>query len=248
MSAERWGRDQGAVPVVLVAVLGGLAVLGAGAGFGAQRLLVDDEPTFQRAVVRGPVALYDCPGGAEVATLHGGDRVFITARGDDGWLRLRNPSDPNGQWWVDGARLAPDTSIDELPLVDCFGSGQSDTALDGPAELAAGETTTTVEDEAAGTATTDAVPDSTVATPPGQPTTTSGGPPPSAPSTTGPPTTPPPPPADTTGPALSVSVSPTGIWELNGGGISCGADPRQATLTANVSDPSGVSLVRATWS
>jgi hypothetical protein len=51
---------------------------------------------------------------------------------------------------------------------------------------------------------------------------------------------------DTTGPSLNVSRNPTAIWEQNNLPLCIGS-PMQATITANASDPSGVTSVRASW-
>lgn len=240
---------------MVVVTLGLLAAAGAGAGFGAQRLL--EEPSGDSGeLVRAPVAAFDCPGGVEIGELHGGDRVLITARGADGWLRIRDPFDVESAWWVPAGAVGADESVEQLDLVDCGGTVLEPGRLDAggaPVEEASPEeTTTTVAGEAPPST---IIVDGQVVVPqpsPGAPSTTAPSVPrprpgPTVPSNPSPPP-PPPPPSDTTGPALTVAVSPADIWELDGGGISCGTLPRQATLAANVSDPSGIAEVRATWS
>lgn len=76
-------------------------------------------------------------------------------------------------------------------------------------------------------------------------------PPTTRPPTTQPPTTSPPEtttvPPDRSGPSLDAWLGGAELWEMDGGGISCGNNPRSTTVSAAVSDPSGIASVTATW-
>ncbi len=53
---------------------------------------------------------------------------------------------------------------------------------------------------------------------------------------------------DTTPPEVGqLSVAPDLIWELDSEVISCGAEPRQATISAQASDDRGVAAVTLSW-
>ena len=81
------------------------------------------------------------------------------------------------------------------------------------------------------------------------PTTTATPPTTAAPTTTAAPaTTVTTPAADTTPPSITKQVaSPSQIWELDTEGISCGSNPRQSTVTAQVTDDRGVASVTVSW-
>ena len=262
--------DRGAVQLSALALVGAVAVGAGTAGVVTQRALSDGSDGPETAVEaaaegRGTVAAYDCEGTTVVGRVSGGDRIYVTAvsADDDAWLRIRNPLDPTGSWWIDAGRVDVDTDLDGLPAVGC------DDGDDGPGgtELAAGAPTTTVA-----TLPTDPTAETTVpgeepfeppevpGLPPAtQPPPTPGGPVttlgPSGPVTTSGPsptttaapgTTTTPPPVDTSGPSLSVSVSTADIWEEFP--ASCADKPKTSVITAAVSDPSGVTDVRARWS
>lgn len=269
LSRRRATGDRGATQLAAVAIVGAVALGGGAVGYGAQQALGDDDSAPEPVVIeadeeRGSIATFDCPDGEMIGELHGGDRIYLTGVHEetDGWVRTRDPLSPETIWWIGDERLVADSNLDDLPEVGC----------DDPDELPEDESDDGGGDEvAAADTTTSAPPDTTpstvlVETPqgpqvvivqPGQPLPpnvasgggSSGG---STGGNTGgntgggggpTPTQPP----DTTGPSLSVSISPHDIWEQDGVVICPANYPRQATVTANVSDASGVAQVRATW-
>ena len=253
--------DSGAVQVAVV-VVALVAAVGAGAaGVVTQRALRDEGPGSADEVgadARGTFAAVDCTGEVVVGELHGGDRIFVTARAADGDLvRIRNPIDPDETWWVAASVVDPDDELGALPEVSC---DEPDPDEPGD-EVAAGdpegtspdvstETTEPGDDEDADDEDESGDDPATEPDDPAAPTTTrragpttTSAPGPTTPSPTSPPPTQPP---DTAGPSLSVSASEPHIYEEFPG--LCMGEPRTSTLTAIASDPSGVSQVQATWS
>ena len=220
--------SRGAVQAPLV--VGAVALTAVGALTGAGLRSLDDSGSSYDPQPRATtVVAYDCPGGTAVGELHSGDRIFATARHEDApdWLRVRDPLDPDAEWWIEAHTVDADTDTGDLAVATCASGADPSGETD---EVAAGDTTTSSDTTVPGSTSTPTQPGQTQPLPPG--------------GTIAPPPAPAP---DVTGPSLSLSVSPSEIWELDGGGISCGLRPRQATLTATTSDPSGVPSVTATW-
>jgi hypothetical protein len=202
---------------VLVAVVA--VVAGVGTGVGLWEAALDTGPPTQVVEVRrNRVPTARCPGGPFAGALHGGDRVFATARdASRGWLELRDPRDPNARLWVEARYVEPDGDTADLEVASCEPRG----------EVTFAQSTTTT-------------------TPPGDDRDDDGddGDDPDDGETDG----------DTTGPAITaVGANPTQIWERNlaGNPGSCNNDPSlavQATVSAQVSDPSGVASVTMSWS
>ena len=251
--------ERGLTRLAAVAAVTAFGVGGIAAGVSASALRdraseTDAGPTPATAVA-GLVA-WDCPGGSPVGRLVGGDRVYVVGVHDtqDGWYRTRNPEDSTETWWVPVGSVALDGDSSELTPSGCGDPEPADTSFGvAGASTADGATTTTAPPSTTSTqapsSTTTQAPSSTTTRAPSStttqaPTSTSSVPATTAPTTTAPPTTTP---GDETGPQLALSLSQTKIWEADGGGVSCGNLPRTTTLTAEVSDPSGVAEVRATW-
>lgn len=241
----RWFRLRGvsgAGLFGLVALVGG--GLGAGLAAGDAVDLVSDGTIV---ATLDPVVFYDCPDGAALGTFHRGDRVWATARDEDGgWVQLRGPQLVDVVW-VDAAVVVPDESFDDLAVRDC------DDTTD---VLFEGETATTTATVAGATTTTTKPKKTTTTTRPagggggdGEPTTTTG-----APGTTtttsggggggGTTSTTQ---GDTTGPSITgIDASPSQIREFVE--EFCPEAPT-ATVTVSVSDPSGIQAgsVRLSW-
>jgi hypothetical protein len=188
------------------------------------------EPT---TVASGAAAPYhQCPGGEQLADFHRGDRVFapgVDASGE--WVEVRSPVDMAARVWVEARFVTGDGPLDDLPVTDC---------LVPVAISAAAESTTTSTTEAAGDTTTSSTTTET----------TTGTTAPPATGTTSPPATGTTAPPDSTGPSIAgAAANPVSIWEEDGLGITCpGGTARQATISATVTDPSGVATVTAGWS
>lgn len=266
--------DRGAASALSLALAGSLLAGSVGVGFVAQRTVLADEAVALPE--GGAVPVHVCPGEPAVGALHPGDRVFATAVHDelDGWLRIRNPIAPDERWWIESRHVGTDAPTDELPATGCDDDGP---ATD-PAELADAPDDEPTPDEPAegevevalgpGEEPVDTVPgEGELPLPPGvvpapapgfpapapSPTPGSPTPAPTAPPRPGPgPTSPPPPPPpttaapDTTPPSLNVSRSQAAVWETSPG--LCLGKPSSSVISANASDPSGISQLRATWS
>ncbi len=221
--------DRGAVANLLAIVLGGAAgvIVGGALGF-----FGGGEAPAGGILSLDGVPAYACPGDGEVATLYRGDRILITGRSGD-WLAVRNVRGTNERVFIHTDYVTPDAELSGLPEQNCDDSGVL--------TLASVETTTTTEAPET-TAITEA-PDTTATTEAPPPTTGTT----AAPPTTG--TTAPPP--DTTPPSISnAAASPTQIWEQDGGvfNITCSPpEPRQSSVSANVTDTGGVASVTANW-
>jgi hypothetical protein len=220
-SRSRFGvRGEASIPLALV--LGGSAVAGLVLGgllgfFGLLDLTAEPE----LAATAATATYYDCPNGAASGRVTRGDRVYITGRDADGsWIQVRDPRSVQARVWLRAAHVLPDEAIDGLPVLSC---GLPVTAF---VEIP----DTTTSSTQATTTTTEAATTTAATTTTTQVTTTA-------------------PPADTTGPAIgNAAATPTQIWESDGSGISCPTNtPRQATISAAVSDPGGVAAVTASW-
>ena len=212
------------VPVFVAAGL----LLGGAAGVAAEQAGLSplpesesDEVVEATGVVLGPaVSVLDCPDGAPVAVLAGGDGVLATGRTEDGlWIEIRSPLDVTSPAWMSAGTLDPDGDLDALPVHEC---GVEATTTTVPGATTTSSTTTTST--------------STTTTEPGETTTV-------PPVTTPPPTQPttPPPPPDTTPPTIGTPFTPvTFMVTLDGSGqASCTSDPPPATtalITVPVTD------------
>lgn len=238
--------DRGATQLAALAIVAAVGLGGGVVGYGAQQALDDDSApqpvVLEAGEARGAIVAFDCPGGEAVGELQGGDRVYLTGvhAEEEGWVRTRNPLTTDEVWWITDEQLEPDADLDQLDEVGC-GDPSELPADDGTDEIAAAETTTTAPpDQPPGTVIVETPegPQSVVVQPdrprPGTGENTSPTPAP-----------------DTSGPTLSVSIAtgdptwPDEIYETFP--ATCAGRPKEATLTVNVSDPSGVSQVRATW-
>jgi hypothetical protein len=270
---RRFGGDRGATQLAALVIVGGVGLGAMTAGFVSERAFGSGDGEVATGTVRATIITYDCEGEFPTGAVQGGDRVFITglSDGDETRLRIRNPTQPDETWWMDADQVDADSDLGELVTVPCDGPVADETVDEESGdEVAAGEPTTTASP---GTETAETTPATVIIQTPQGPqvvplspspdVTISGGsgtspspaPSPSPPGPTPPPPTPTPvppspgpapPPADTAGPTLSATVSPAEIWEQHAG--LCAGKDRQATISANVSDPSGVAEVRATWS
>jgi hypothetical protein len=218
--------DRGAAAPTLIAILGGALLAGAVVGgilgaTGAVSLV--GEPAVVADQARA--SYRDCPDGAVLGGLTRGDRVLITGRDAGGeWAEIRSPVSADSRVWIRATQVLPDGDTTGLPVMQCRTPGGT---------IAVQAITTTTTTEVTDTTTADTTPSTTSTT--------------EATGTTG--TTQP---ADTTAPVISnAAVSPSPIWELDGGvfGITCPAsNPRAANISANVTDDVGVTSVNASWS
>jgi hypothetical protein len=215
----RWFGQRGAIQVAAVVVATGVA----GVGFGVQRLAFSDDASGSGRVA---VPVFGCPGEGAVTDVHAGDRVFAVGVHDelDGWLLIRNPVAPGERWWVEARYIDADGATGDLPAFDCATTPVPADAPDVPGEV---------------------LPFPGVGAPTTQPGSPGGGGGGGggggSPGGGGGPA------PDTTGPSLNVSRNPTEIWETTVF-VSCTGRPKQATIFASFSDPSGIASVRATWS
>ena len=252
------------LPLIIgLAVASGIVVGGVFGLFGG-----GGTPSTAATVDINAVPVYACPGEGEVGTLFRGDRVLITGRSGD-WVAVRNVRGSNERVFVRADYVDPDADISGLPEENCDDAGMLTLAgvpIDATATTPPDTATTTV---APGTTTTTTVPPgsttsttSTTATPPSTttststttlpPTTTSTSTttlPPTTTTTTTSTTTTTTQAPDTTPPNIANgNVTPGQIWEQDGLGISCPANtPRDATITAFVTDNVAVTSVTATW-
>jgi hypothetical protein len=212
---------------VVVFLLAMIVAAVIGVALGSRRSGEDTLRSVEGAIsapVGGPaaVALYTCPGDGEVGTLRAGDRVGAVARSADGaWVAVRPLGGGAAEGWVARADIDLQGSVQALPEGSCDDADQLVIAPPGT-EGAADEPATPSDGSADDTVT----PDST--SPPRSTTTTTAS-------------------SDTQGPSLALSLSEVKLWEADGGSIFCGSRPRTSQLRAQVSDPSGVAEVRATW-
>ena len=152
--------------------------------------------------------------------------MLIVGRSDD-WLAVRNVRGHGEVVFVDGASVTPDADTAGLPERDCESAGVLALGTDG--------STTTLPD------TTSTVPGTTT-TVPGTTTTVADTTTTTVAATT---TTA----ADTNPPGVAQqSAVPNHIWEADEPPLTCPpANPRQATISAIVTDDRGVASVTASW-
>jgi len=225
MTVGTWIRS-GAARIVGAAIAGGIAI---GGGIGL--LGVGDSSPDPAFLALDAAPIFACPGTGEVGTLHRGDRVLITGRSGD-WLAVRNVRGSGERVFVAAAVVTPDADLSGLPEENCEDVGAISVAASSTTtSLPDGSTTTTTT--VAGTTTTTEVTTTTT----GAATTTTTT---SATTTTTAP--------DTTPPSISnSSANPNSIWELDFSGIPCGPVDRQSTISATISDASGVTSVVLEW-
>lgn len=153
-------------------------------GFVVQRATSDDA-TAAVALPdnRFAAPVVACPGGPTVDRLHNGDRIFAIGVHDDadGWLLIRNPTDPAEHWYIEARWVSADASTDDLPEIACDDPVPDDVPGEGTELAAPAEDTTTTEpDESTTTSTssstTTAAPDQTTTTRPGPGPTPDPGP------------------------------------------------------------------------
>lgn len=265
---HRWKHkswwERGAINLGVALGIGGLVVVGAGAGMGMQRTVFasDDDPGTGGFVNRrAAVPVFDCPGGAAVDTLHNGDRIFASGVHDEleGWLEIRHPNDPGRGFWIEQRFITPDESVGDLEEAPCveaevfYGepptttTSSSTTTTTRPGQEPADDPDDPDEPDDSGQS---PQPDQTPTTQPssgggGSPGTTtttkpSGGGSPGTTTTTEAP--------DTTGPSISnLGRSPTSIYEKYDPAEPC-ASQHTTTVSASISDPSGVSSATLSWS
>jgi hypothetical protein len=163
--------------------------------------------------------VFACPDGGQVGSLQRGDRVLIVGATDDGsWLAVRNIRGGLETVFLPAVDVVPDDVVEGLPVRDC----------DSPNVVTAEPTTDTTATTTAVTDTTSPT-DSTVTTQTTQPTGTAPRP-------------------DTTNPVVNqVAANPDPIWEQDTESISCGANPRESTVTAQVADDRGIQSVTLSW-
>lgn len=246
----------GAAKGALWKMLGGLTIAAlAGVGVGAwagssgsgsagtnAAGVTGDLPTAQ---------IWRCPDSGEVGHLTSGDRILLTGRSEDrAWARLRDPHDLEANVWVSSAAVDADRDIESLPVVECddptanpdilaLGATVGSTVVpqDDPGDPIEETTTTTAPEDT--TTTADPQP-----TPGPNPTPTPSPDRPDGPTTT---TTAP----DRAGPVITNLVaSPTKITTIDGPGLHCEGELaiKTTTISATISDPSGVNSVRLGWS
>jgi hypothetical protein len=223
----RWG-ERGAVAVAQVGLAAVVVLVGAGLGVGIQRAAgIGDDESIEVALEAVPV--FECPAGAETGEVHRGDRILATGRDDNGgWVEIRDPRNLSERVWVAARHLVPDADLGDLAVRACAPEEQAGTQTEA-------------------TAPPPLPPDVTTATPPGGRAPGPAGNVPGSPGNVpGPSGNAPGGGADTAGPAISnVSATPSEIWEQHAS--LCGSAPRQSSINASASDPSGVSSLAASW-
>jgi hypothetical protein len=153
--------------------------------------------------------VHDCPDGAVVAVLAGGDGVLATGRTEDGlWIEIRSPLDVTSPAWMSAGVLDADGDVGDLPVHECLVEATTTTT---------GSTTTTSTTSTSTSTTTTTEPDETTTT---------------RPPVTQPPTTPPP--APDRAPTVGQPASNTPAIEHS----TCTFDefPKTAQLTVSASD------------
>lgn len=248
--------ERGAINLGVALGIGGLVVVGAGAGMGMQRTVLasEDGPVATAGAVRGrgPVPVFACPGEDPVGSLHNGDRIFATGVHPDldGWLRIRHPLE--GQpLWIEARFVAADASAEGLPEVLCdevtvtFAGEPTTTTSssttttrpgqepsddpDGPDDPSEPAPTPTTQPSSGGGGGGGGSSDTTTTQPSGggdATTTTTEAP-------------------DTTGPSIgSLGASPSQIDE---DGTAGNCSPIKSTISVAVSDPSGIDSAAISW-
>jgi hypothetical protein len=139
--AIRADRMRGAISVPALAAVVAV-VAGVGTGVGLWEAALDTGGASQVVEARrSRVSTARCPEGPFAGTLHGGDRVFATARDASGhWLELRDPHSPNARVWVEARYVEPDGDTADLEVASCEPRGEVTFAQDAT-------TTTTPSDD-----------------------------------------------------------------------------------------------------
>ena len=137
--------DAGAAAGRLSALFAGAAtgVAAEAAGFSPIPEPDDEEAVEEPGVVLGPaVTVHDCPDGAPIAVLAGGDGVLATGRTEDGlWIEIRSPLDTTLPAWMSAGTLDPDGDLADLPVHEC--AVEATTTTTGSTTTVPGATTTT---------------------------------------------------------------------------------------------------------
>jgi hypothetical protein len=129
--AIRADRMRGAISVPALAAVVAV-VAGVGTGVGLWEAALDTGGASQVVEARrSRVSTARCPEGPFAGTLHGGDRVFATARDASGhWLELRDPHSPNARVWVEARYVEPDGDTADLEVASCEPRGEVTFAQD----------------------------------------------------------------------------------------------------------------------
>ena len=108
------------VPLV-VCTIGGALV---GTAFGLSQSDDPEETAEPAVIVAEPVAYYQCPDVGPLGNLHGGDRVYATARDESStWFEVRAPFALEARVWIAGEEVDPDRSFEDLPIEPCRWEG-----------------------------------------------------------------------------------------------------------------------------
>jgi hypothetical protein len=239
IAAASGGAGGITVPIIVaIAAAGGLIVGGLLGIFGGSGP--------QQATTLAAAPIYACPGTDEVGTLHRGDRVVMIGQSGD-WIAVRNVRGSLERVFINKDHVTADDETANLPRADCDENGvlvvAGDVVVATTTTTLPPETTTTTLDPGAQTTSSTSTTSTTTTKPTTSTSSTS-----TSTSTTSTSTTTQP---DTTAPVISQqTANPGEIWEQDGQGISCTASPpypRQATISATVTDNTGVATVTASW-
>lgn len=219
--------------------------LTAAAGFTVGALAADapagDRLTAPVEATRTRVAFTACPGGGPIGAFLDGDRVLATGRSDDGaWIEVRSPAEADDPAWIPATAVRPDGSFDDLPASGCdTETPLEDTRDDAPNGPTPTTTTMLPAPPPAGED------PQRVATDPADDTSTGEATPDDGPSdeATDEPADEP---TDESAPEIgAASADPGVIWE---DGPVCDGKPRTASVSAEISDDTGVGSATLTWS
>lgn len=217
---------EGTWRVVAIAASG--IIFGAAIG-GVAGVLADREGTAEVAAtaIDGLVPVQACPNaGDALGYVPRGGRVLVTSVGEDPeYVEINFQTSPNGFGWVPTDEIEPDTTLDDLPRGSCrriLPEDGSASATPTPDVTASPQPTSP-----AALTPTPAAPRTPTPTP--------------APISTGTPS-----PVDTEPPVVSaVSMKPVEVNEVPSD--ACVDGPTTTEVTAEVSDPSGLSEVSALY-
>lgn len=83
-----------------------------------------DEAGESAVIVAAPVAYHQCPEVGPLGNLHGGDRVYATARDESSrWLEIRAPFALEARVWVEREAVDADRTFADLPVQPCRWEG-----------------------------------------------------------------------------------------------------------------------------
>lgn len=226
-------------------------------GFTAGALAADgpgaERPTGPVETPRTHVAYTDCPAGSPAGGFLDGDRVLATGRSGDGaWIEVRSPAEPGDPAWIPADAVRPDVSFADLPTSGCDTAAPLEDTTDDTPNGPTPTTTTTLPapppagedpqgvatDPADDTTTGEASPDDGASDEPADE--------PADEPTDEPADQPDDEPTDDSAPEIgAASADPGVIWE---DGPVCDGKPRTASVSAEISDDSGVASATLTWS